>query len=135
MTEIALALAMGFFSIMVLTLISMGIDGRASQPTQAVQLTPAESADERTGATAPRPDDLIVLYDGRRFLDTSLKPVDPAALSAGNAGTRIVLAVDPSLPLAEAMAARSRITARNTVVSTLDDAWRAALAQKQESPK
>ena len=135
MTEIALALAMGFFSIMVLTLISMGIDGRAPEPAQAVQLARAASDDARTGATAAMPDDLIVIYDGQRFLDEAMNPVDPATLPADSPGRRIVLAIDPAVPLAEAMAARSRIVARNTVVSTLDEPWREALAKAKESPK
>lgn len=128
MTEIALALAMGFFSIMVLTLISMGIDGRAPEAAQAVALAPSASEDPRTGATSPRPDDRIVIFDGHHFLDAAMEPLDPAVLS-GVRG-RIVLAVDPSLPMAKAMAARSRIKADNLVVSTLDDRWRAALGRE-----
>jgi hypothetical protein len=50
MTEIALALATGFFSIMVLTMVSMGAGFRESKPASAVILAPA-AADAPSSAT------------------------------------------------------------------------------------
>jgi hypothetical protein len=38
-----------------------------------------------------------------------------------------VLAVDPSLPLTQVMAARTRLAAPNLIISTLDARWMAAL--------
>ncbi len=66
----------------------------------------------------------MVLHAGR-FLDAGLRPVDPAGLAGGG---RMVLAVDPALPMAEILAARRRIAAADLVLTPLDRDWMAALA-------
>lgn len=130
MTEVALALAMGFFSIMVLTLVSMG-GGRGEAPTyQAIRLV--QTAPDGPATASPARDDVIVIFDGGRFLDTDLKPLDPATLAADGAH-RIVLAVDPAARLADVTAARARIGGANVVVANLDAGWRAAIAKAREA--
>lgn len=126
MTEIALALAMGFFAIMVLTMVSMG----AGQPDQtpekegsvaAAKLLPnADSGAASPAATEVAADDRIVIFHDGRFLDTALAPVDPASLPPTG---RVILAVSPDLPLADAIALRGRIDREDLVVSTLDARW------------
>jgi hypothetical protein len=133
MTEIALALAMGFFSLMVLTLISMGAGQRTHSAPAAMALAPPapQSSDpsRQTSAAAPG-NDLIIIFDGKRFLDTKLRPIDPQTVIQSMTGParRVVLALDPSLPLKEAMAARARVNAPNLVVTSLDERWQKALA-------
>lgn len=124
MTEVALALAMGFFSIMVLTLVSMG-GGSSEAPTyEAIRLV--QTTADRPASVLPTGDDQIVIFDGERFFDTDLNPIDPATVSdAGD--RRIVLAIDPSVRLAQVMAARDRISAVNLVIANLDDRWRTAI--------
>ena len=129
MTEIALALAMAFFSLMVLTLVSMGAgDGSASIPSQdttAVKLTPPKAdAPEATVQTVTEDDTLILFKDGA-FFDRNLAAVDPKGLSPTG---RVVLAIDPATPLADAMDARANFKTDNLIVSTLDPRWQAALA-------
>ncbi|MGB0632364.1 MAG: hypothetical protein ACPGRZ_16870 [Alphaproteobacteria bacterium] len=128
MTEIALALAMGFFSLMVLTLISMGVDQEQNKSLAVLALAPSESPGSGDSA-AKSGKDLIIIFDGTRFLDTDLKPVDPETVIQSMTGParRVVLALDPSVSLRDAMAARARVTAPNLVVSTLDDRWVKAL--------
>lgn len=132
MTEIALALAMGFFSLMVLTLISMGVgQGEAKSPA-VLALAPSDISSSGPSTRSAQSDpqkDLIIIFDGKRFLDTGLKPVDPETVIQSMTGParRVVLALDPSVPLRDAMAARARVTAPNLVVSTLDDRWVKAL--------
>ena len=70
--------------------------------------------------------DVIVIYSDGRFLDTDLRPLDPASISGAG---RVVLAFVPDVPLAEAMVARAAISATNLVVSTLDERWLEALAE------
>ena len=123
MTEIALALAMGFFSIMVLTVISMGAAQQAARTADAAILAPSSRA---ATAVAVAPNDMIVVYHGGRFLDAKLQPVDPATIRPAG---RLILAIDPVLPLGEAMAARARFTAERLVVSTLDADWLKALQE------
>ncbi len=148
MTEIALALAMAFFSLMVLTLVSMGAGGtdgagsvaRAASATGPVtaRLVASKEADvpARARAARPgkpsetaRPDDLLVIHWAGRFLDRELRPFDLSRLSPNKRkqGQRAVLALDPALPLAEALAARAQLPAANLVVAPLNAKWRRAL--------
>ena len=130
MTEIALALAMGFFSLMVLTLISMGVGQGDAKSPAVLSLAPSEaSPGARAAPPADTQKDLIIIFDGKRFLDTDLKPVDPETVIQSMTGParRVVLALDPSAPLRDAMAARERVSSLNLVVSTLDDRWIKAL--------
>lgn len=122
MTEVALALAMAFFSILVLTLVSMG--GGETPSYQAIHLV--QTSSDRPASVLPADDDVIVIFDGERFLDTDLNPLDPASVTA-EGGRRIVLAIDPSVRLADVMAARSRIAVTNLVIANLDDRWRTAI--------
>lgn len=121
MTEIALALAMGFFSIMVLTVISMGAAPQSGKAVAAALLTPSSNADS---AVEVESRDTIVLYYEGRFLDPQMKPVDPTTITASG---RLILAIDPGLPLGEAMAAREKFSADRLVVSTLNAEWLRAL--------
>ena len=124
MTEVALALAMAFFSILVLTLVSMGGGASETPSYQAIHLV--QTSSDRPVSVLPADDDVIVIFDGERYLDTDLNQLDPASLTAAG-GRRIVLAIDPSVRLADVMAARSRIAVSNLVIANLDDRWRAAI--------
>jgi hypothetical protein len=121
MTEIALALAMGFFSIMVLTIISMGAAPQSGKAVAAVLLAPSSNANS---AVEVERQDTIVLYHAGRFLDSQMKPVDPATIKASG---RLILAIDPGLPLGEAIAAREKFSSDRLVVSTLNAEWLRAL--------
>ena len=100
MTEIALALAMGFFSIMVLTIISMGSGaapvGKSLQKIALIE--PVGRADEAPGSKnspSPGKQKIIIfdgnrfLNDGNRFLNTDLQPIDIASISSsGGSGAK-----------------------------------------------
>ncbi|NNE84846.1 MAG: hypothetical protein HKN28_12850 [Alphaproteobacteria bacterium] len=132
MTEVALALAMGFFSIMVLTLVSMGGGSGEAKTYEAIRLV--QTTQDRPASVLPTGDDQIVIFDGERFFDTDLNPIDPATVS--DAGERrIVLAIDPSVRLAQVMAARDRISAVNLVIANLDDRWRTAIEAAKAAGK
>jgi len=146
MAEIALALAMGFFAIMVLAVVSMtaGHAQAVRDKEEAVRfvaaiLQPAAAASESAAnRSAPELDQLVIFHQGR-FLDAELRPLDPALLSssgassgatpgtAGSKGAPIVLAIAPDLSLAEAMDARAGIDRDDVVVATLDRRWLQAL--------
>ena len=127
MTEIALALAMGFFSIMVLTMVSMSVENTPKEkPVNALAaaLAPAAKSKSDPGVLQPAAEDVIVIFDGHRFLDRHLKSINPASI---NPERRIILAIDPKVPLEQALAARARIASPKVVVSSLDARWRAAV--------
>ena len=130
MTEIALALAMGFFSLLVLAMVSMGAGEFASDSKLTIVLAPSSSQDSGQGATALDPDSLVVVYHRGRFFDAGLAPLDPGSIDGGK---RVILAFAPDVPVSEAMEARSRISAGDLLVSTLDADWQAALARAEGS--
>jgi hypothetical protein len=132
MAEIALALAMAFFSIMVVTMVSMGAgeaSGRTAAPLPAdgIELRPSAAP-----AARPRPSDrgapepaYLIHYRGA-YYDRALKPAEPAAVADGP----LVLAIDPALPMAEAMAVRARVPGRQVTVTTLDERWLKTLQER-----
>ena len=127
MTEIALALAMAFFSIMVLTMISMGVGKGEGPAVIGAVLAPPAAESTEAAVVKPQTDDVIIVYYGGRYHDRDLKPMDPANV---NTTGRVLLALDPALPMSEAIQARGRINVENLVVSTLDDRWLTTLRSK-----
>jgi hypothetical protein len=142
MTEIALALAMSFFCLLVLALVTMGASAPGAEADARIEALAAAPAD---GASEPlATSDRLVVFHGGRFFDADRRPLDPASLGpvslgpmapgpmapgpmAPLQGGRLVLAVDPGLPLTEVLAARRRLAGRDLVVTPLDRAWLAAL--------
>lgn len=133
MAEIALALAMGFFSIMVLTMVSMG-SGMVSQGAKNLQDDPisiAKTADK----TAPSqdkglgknvaPEDLIIFHKGT-FYDNRLIPVSVSSL---NTRPKVILAVAPDLAMSKTMQARHQITSKDITVVILNESWLQALKE------
>jgi len=123
MTEIALALAMAFFSVMVLAMVSMGTTSPADADTSSVAMSTRlqiikSEPESRTATLAS--DSRIVVYHNERFLDTGLVAIDPGSIETTEI---IILAIDPALPLAEAISARSRIAATQITVTALDERW------------
>ena len=133
MAEIALALAMGFFSIMVLTLVSMGGGLAPASETihqhQGVSVSRTDNPDaahgtnEASGSISP---DTLVIDHAGKFLDAALNPVDPTGLADKE---RIVLGVDETLSMAEAIKAREQIPNGNITVAPLDPRWQTALKE------
>ena len=134
MAEVALALAMGFFSIMVLAMVSMGaadvaqavrMPAGVAMAAQAKGSEPKDVSTNKSAAVAPG--DLLIYHDGH-YLDAMLKPIDIATWAPK--GERPVLAVAPDLPMTEALAARTRLSQINPTVTVLDEAWLARLKEK-----
>ncbi len=136
MTEIALALAMAFFSVMVLAMVSMGADAPNSDraaANAAVQTAAASLAVVRSepGSKTAASDikSRLVIYHRNRFLDADLAELDPQGLAPD---ADIVLAIDPALALAEAITVRERITVGKITVTTLDARWMRKLKEIEQ---
>ncbi len=131
MAECALALAMAFFSIMVLTMVSMGAgfgSGRTGTPASGERIairpsTPSGAPEIRREADDT--DKILIHYRGR-FYDRKLEPLAPDAVPSEG---RTILAIDPALPLAEAIAVRQRIANPDLIVTTLHARWLDALKE------
>lgn len=138
MAEIALALAMGFFSIMVLTMVSMGsgmvssVQARKSvieeNPIQMGKTAPKEetTSDEARQQTQVKPEELIVFYKGQ-YLDHALKVVSPRSLAGRD---KVVLAVSPDLSMSQTMTARNDLSVGDITVVMLDQNWLTRLQEK-----
>ncbi len=137
MTEIALALAMGFFSIMVLTIISMGSGAvPVGQKFQKISLIePVDRADQAPGSESSPPpgSQKIIIFDGKQFLNTDLQPIDIQSINSSgrSKGVLTVLAMPPEISIKSAMEAKKRLKVNNVVVSHLDDAWLDALRSRK----
>ena len=129
MTEVALALAMGFFSIMVLTMVSLGPGKSQSRETVQARLAPAQDETASASKTKPGAKDTIIVYHDGQYFDGNLNPVKPAAV-ARDAGGRVILALPPGLSMKEALEARGRIQTPDLIVSTLDAQWMNRLKEK-----
>ena len=132
MTEIALALAMAFFSIMVLAMVSMGSAMQVQSKTapslaDGIQLNlPATAASEASATRAVAADEMIIHWRGR-FYDSALSLIDPSLLAAGEGR---VLAIAPDLSIAEAMAVREMIATADLDVTVLDARWLQTLEER-----
>jgi len=130
MTEVALALAMGFFSLMILTLISMGVETGNADPTRIEAAKALDIVANKTakGAAAIQSDskDIILIFDGIDYRNADLALVSPADVTrqANADGRRVILAVDPALPFEIALAAREKLSVANLVVSPFSQEWR-----------
>lgn len=134
MAEIALALAMGFFSIMVLTMVSMG-SGFATKPQETTvstdQLTVKSSqAPENQSPAAARtktvPRDSIVIYYQEKFYDADLKVIEAHELKQRK---NLVLALDPSISMQRAIKIRTSVPREDVTITTLNGNWLKALKE------
>lgn len=130
MTEVALALAMGIFSILVLALVSMGAGFAAGVESAIPAAEPVEfrqSAQAAATNGAPKGGTVVIHYRGR-FYDAELAPVDPAGLAGDG---ELVVAIDPDATAAEAVALTARLAGRNIVITTLTPEWIQTLKEFQ----
>jgi hypothetical protein len=135
MTEVALALSMAFFSIMILAMVSMSAVHEVAQAPQdapdktlAAKLASAKPDASKAGAASPNAEDTLIVYHQGKFLDRDLNPLDPNTVQSGG---RVILALSPETAMAEALKARSAIGTENLIVSMLNEKWLAALKRRQ----
>ena len=127
MTEIALALAMAFFSIMVLTMVSMSATPeKISKGQDQPNINLADSAPNNTQKpAAPTKRKLVIFWNGQ-FMDQQLSPLELGSLKSSK---KIVLAMPPNLPMADALAARAQLEGVDILVSVLDERWLGRMAK------
>ena len=128
MTEVALGLAMAFFALMILSMVSMSIQRspEASKIVRSAQVkaqTPDAGGENTTEIN--NQDVIIVFYQGR-YLDANLEPINLDTLPSAQ---RYVLAFAPDLSFETVLSARGKISASNLIITELDPAWLQRLAQ------
>lgn len=143
MTEIALALAMAFFAIMILAFVSMGSGATSAKAKQASKtgldagavLTASDKPEKSEQnnsqqTTQAKPDQLLIFFNGK-FFDAALKETDPArfAEKARQGNGPLVVAVSPDLTVTEAIKVEKQVPGINKTVTTLDQRWVKALKE------
>ena len=133
--EIALALAMAFFAIMVLAMVSMGtenIAGKVILPvgihTPGMKLVP-QTPPASIGDPKERDKGHILIFWRQKYFNIQLKKVDPVQFAIGK--KEIILAVDPYINFVDAASAQQGVPASNIIVTPLDDRWSKALKEKK----
>ena len=136
LVEIALALSMAFFSLMVLTMVSMGV-GKQSQKMASVTTTMGglslkhaaptpKGAASRSMSQIIKPEKLAIYYKDK-FYDAGLNP-----LAVRNIQSKKIkfLAVAPDLSMSKAISVRDRFGDAGLIVTTLNAAWIKSLKEK-----
>ena len=139
MTEVALALAMAFFAIMVLAIVSMAVPQMTSQQnglTSGLDLTlPDEEPIDIRSAKTPSADrgssvgvdridqrvnDTYIMFFADRFYSAQGQLLDPDKVSGDRP---VVLAVNPDLSMSDTLAAKSQINIPELRITLLNKEW------------
>ncbi len=124
LTEVALALAMAFFAIMILAMVSMSMP---SEPMKAAQTEPLgqsatllASAEKQTDQSTGAAEHTYLFFFDDRYYDQQLQSVDLATLPIGG---KVVLALPPSLTVDKAMAVQAQVNHPDLVITQLNAQW------------
>ena len=128
LAEIALALAMAFFSIMILSMVSMGAVSSAEDHSKighsqslkfqgSSETSRTKNVDGNSNTIST--DSMVIFYDGI-FYDGHLNHLEKSELLHRN--TKI-LAVSPDLPSSEAIALRKLFSAKDLTLTVLNSEW------------
>jgi len=136
MTEVALGLAMAFFAMMILAMMSMSVPNAKVKESVDIVINSNAQTDGRALNDSENKktseqvidDNIIIFYQGQ-YLDVSLQPVNLETLNTKlDTSKRYILALSPDLSLSEALIARSQISSPNLAITELDEAWMKRLA-------
>lgn len=129
MTEVALGLAMAFFALMILAMVSMSVKSEVKESAEAIsaQVKAPESAKEKKVATKVTQEDFLIVFHKGQYFDSKLNQLALNQLPNAN---RYVLALHPNLSFDEVMKARTEISAPNLIITQLNESWIKRLSQQ-----
>ena len=138
LTEVALALAMAFFALMILAILSISVPlaetaHDAQEEVDASRTLRIDAADivqpsEESSATSVSGDeDIFLVYYQGTLYDQELHEVRADTLEAGT--RRIVLGLPPESSLQESLSIRGSIDHANLIIAQLNSAWLARLKE------
>lgn len=125
LTEVSLALAMGVFALLVLSLVSMG-SGELPGDEEVRKVTIAKliiepSSDSRGDmGTEMRDEDLFLIHHNGVYVDHLLEPVSGESLASA---MRIILGIDPGMTAREVIAIRAGLEHPHVVATPLTQNW------------
>lgn len=140
MTEVALALSMAFFALLIVALLSFQVpqqknalaadESPSVNNTEKIQLENASVNSTKNSADSEQePEQVVFFYQGN-FVDQQLKSLAPVNLQYSQSRQTLVLAVAPSLTFSEVMALRNKINHPNLSITLISEEWQTLLERE-----
>jgi len=128
LAEVAFALSMAFFSLMVLMLFAI-----VHQPEDTVEdkMLVAEMAPSQEAPEEPQ-EPQILIFHPNGFYDADLKPANPAHLDASKP---ILLAVEETIQMSRIMGFKREYSGFEIEIAELTPQWKAAITSQSHSGK
>ncbi len=126
MTEVALALSMAFFSLLLVALISIGVPGSADEEQKKAQavpefvLTETRTAGKNTKAINESTEIQYIFYFDSKFYDQYLKQISIAKL---NNMQKLVIAMPMETDVSEALALQNKFKDFELALTIMDREW------------
>ena len=126
LAEVALALAMAFFSLMILMLFAM-VNAPQADGTTAAAATVEMTKDTGSKATDDTERQLII-YTEDGFFDSTLSRIDPASIDRQQP---VILAVSDAMPISSITSFQRQNPGLTLEIAELTPDWQARLAASQ----
>jgi len=126
LAEVALALAMAFFSLMILMLFAM-VNAPQTDGTATAAATVEITTDKSTEATDDRERQLIIYTEDGLF-DSTLSRIDPASIDRQHP---VILAVSDRMPISSLTSFQRQHPDLTLEIAELTPDWQARLAASQ----
>jgi hypothetical protein len=140
MTEVALALSMAFFALLIVALLSFQVpqqknalaaDGALRvNDAEKIQIENASASSTKTGADSEQEPEQVVFFYQDKFVDQQLKPLALSNLQHSQTRQTLVLAVPARLRFSEVMAVRNKINHPNLSITLISKEWQTLLERK-----
>ena len=138
LTEVALALAMAFFALMILAILSISVplaetahdvqeEVDASRPLRIDASDIVQPSEASSATSVSSDEDIFLVYYQGVLYDRELHEVRADTLEAGR--RRIVLGLPPESSLQESLSIRGSIDHANLIIAQLNSAWLARLEE------
>jgi len=122
LTEVALALSMAFFALLILALISMGVPAESKQTSElakAKTIAVTKDIEEKEKQTKGEALKYVIYYHGL-FYDTDLNSIKANSF---NPQDKLVLAIESNLPISKVITLKTQINSSNLSITTLNNEW------------
>ena len=127
LAEVALALAMAFFSLMILMLFAM-VNAPQTDGTATAAATVEITTDKSTKPTDDR-DRQLIIYTEDGLFDSTLSRIDPASIDRQQP---VILAVSDRMPISSLTSFQRQHPGLTLEIAELTLDWQARLAASQE---
>ena len=120
LTEVALALSMAFFALLILALISMGVPAKSQDKAQLDKTKTIDVIQDNEAKPTQKSSVKYVIFYQGHFYDTELKRIKP---NKGNSQDKLILAIESNLPISKVITLKTQINSSNLSITTLNEQW------------